>query len=134
MAMSFNSVFARPFVDNPPSMEDEYMYRLSIEAAEALAAAATMRVAPRRLHDDALSLEAAEALTDVAHMHSRPPPPPPFSSPPTDTDSPPQQRGKYRCGRCGQMKVNHICPMGRAPVDISASNTTSAPSLAMVSS
>lgn len=113
----------------------------------------TADTAPRSMVEDRLSLEAAEALTDVAHMQGRrrredakhfaapdvamydvPPPPPALgpldSSPPTPeahrhfaAGSPgcQQHRGKYRCGRCGQMKVNHVCPIGRAPLQRSLS-------------
>mmetsp|Transcript_10196 Transcript_10196/g.32744 ORF Transcript_10196/g.32744 Transcript_10196/m.32744 type:complete len:212 (+) Transcript_10196:54-689(+) len=132
--------------------EQEYIYRLSLEAAEALAAAATMRRnssgpegEAKRQHmtiEDRLSLEAAEALTDVMQARRRRdtdvamnelPPPPPRESPPTPEPlrqaqaygSPyHQHRGKYRCGRCGQMKVNHVCPLGRAPLQRSLSVQT----------
>mmetsp|Transcript_4786 Transcript_4786/g.12367 ORF Transcript_4786/g.12367 Transcript_4786/m.12367 type:complete len:195 (+) Transcript_4786:85-669(+) len=125
------------FADQPATTrtaEQEYIYRLSLEAAEALAAAATMRNGERSMTvEDRLSLEAAEVLTDVAHMRRRsdlneiPPPPPKIGhSPPTPEQrsratsfgSPgyQQHRGKYRCGRCGQMKVNHVCPLGRLPL------------------
>lgn len=118
----------------------------------------TVEAAPRSMVEDRLSLEAAAALTDVAHMQGRrrredakqfiahdvamydvPPPPPalgpPNSSPPTpeahrhfSAGSPgcQQNRGKYRCGRCGQMKVNHVCPIGRAPLQRSLSVQASA--------
>jgi len=127
--------------------------RLSLEAVEALAAAATMRrrdvleesprkvqrksltssptasaktangrvAAPNNHHHllniDRLSLEAAEVLTDVAALH-RNITPRPYSSPGNS------YRGKYRCGRCGQMKVNHVCPHGQAPLQRSMSIQT----------
>ena len=31
-------------------------------------------------------------------------------APSTQSEAPSTSRGKYKCGRCGQIKVNHICP------------------------
>lgn len=118
--------------------EEGKFRRLSLEAAEALAAAASMRrstsfeeqqaaetlsgvaqaggggVRGRRLRQEDSFEDDDTMATDV------PPPPPSLQfTPPTPDEhrhryvsTSPQYRGKYRCGRCGQMKVNHKCPLG----------------------
>mmetsp|Transcript_13262 Transcript_13262/g.17706 ORF Transcript_13262/g.17706 Transcript_13262/m.17706 type:complete len:217 (+) Transcript_13262:46-696(+) len=125
-------------------LKDEYMTRLSLEAVEALATAAAMRWQHREssvqhlhsfdvpVHDDPLSREAAEVLTEVMALHREnieedhtPAEPqtnlqqldsPLSSSHSFEDTSSSAIRGKYRCGRCGQMKVNHVCPLMRAPL------------------
>mmetsp|Transcript_23652 Transcript_23652/g.79817 ORF Transcript_23652/g.79817 Transcript_23652/m.79817 type:complete len:347 (-) Transcript_23652:185-1225(-) len=75
-----------------------------------------------RAHRDPVALEIAEALTEVASMHSSREAmkqAEPYRGvtdmmlmAPRDCSN----RGRYRCGRCGQIKVNHNCMHDQFPM------------------